>query len=204
MPQEDLGFHAALCGPLFLLYHGWFLSLAPLAYAERLGLSIAGPYFVCVYNFEFGAAIHFIQIWEEKVHVWLCLISFLKQLFQLPACQLPSAGSWHMYLDFGVLTVIVSPNGKPISWPACCRKVINVDKEVKSWICFAPWSNALCANGWNSIPSLSLMLLLNRIVVSWWNVFFFLCKMIAMHLCTSTQFCNDFRELALYELSLVL
>lgn len=33
---EEPGFHAALCGHPFQLFHGWFLSLATLAYAEKM------------------------------------------------------------------------------------------------------------------------------------------------------------------------
>ena len=120
-------------------------------------LDFAGPNFVCVDNFAFGAVTRYIQISKEKVRV----PNFIFETVIVPT-SLPSAGSWHTCLGRSLmlfhqmeklvvgLHTIGKRQGESIVRMcfACSMK----------WLqgLFAPWSNALGANCWNSIPSLIL------------------------------------------------
>ena len=94
-------------------------------------LDFAGPNFVCVDNFAFGAATRYIQISKEKVH----LPNFIFEKV-IVATSLPTAGSWQLgcslilFYQMENLLVGLHAVGEPL------MSFYYVDKEVKSYDVF--------------------------------------------------------------------
>lgn len=143
--QEELGSRAALCGRPFLLFHGWFLLLATLAYAERMEWSwtLQGP-ISCAWT------ISHLDQWPatsklatKRLSTGFCILinglvplqsSFLQLL---PSLVLYLLVTWPASSVVG--TIIIAPKRE-------ASYLLHTTAFSEKWLQdpFSPWFSALC------------------------------------------------------------